>query len=78
MTLQLHTCPLVIYKLRRFIMMLINCDMKALTHIVSQLQGAAGMLGSADLVKLCSLKIMTEICFVAQHTLKHFLTYFII
>lgn len=44
--------------------MLINYNMKVLTGIFSNFQGAAGMLGSADLVKLCCLGIMNTILFL--------------
>lgn len=43
-------------------MMLINDNINVLTCIFSTFQGAAGMLGSADLVKLCYPEIMNEIC----------------
>lgn len=55
----LHTVvfPFVIYKRHRFTMMLIN-DRVEMCVFFSEFQGAAGMLGSADLVKLCFLQII--------------------
>ncbi len=42
--------------------MLINCNIKVLTCVFSTFQGAAGMQGSAELVKFCFLEIMNEVC----------------
>lgn len=59
----------VIYKL---LVVLINYNKKLFTCIFSKFQGAAGMLGSADLVKLSFLEIMNEIFVFVRNIISDF------